>query len=169
MPLNIEVGVEGADRVVRGLRRLEEDAPDIADAQASRVAEFFVKQIKRRVSRVLNWTGKLARTGVRKSQRRVAGRFASGYNVTVSKPMENGRGDVAEWNENARSGHYVSISPDNYPINEWARETGINESVGVIYVTPKPFMSKAVRRGIREMKSFISRGGTVQEFLNKRL
>jgi len=168
MPLSFDVGVKGDKNVLRGLGRLESDAPDMTKAQASKLAEFFAEEIRRRVRAVLSWRGKLARS-VRVAQRRVAGRFASGFTVSINAPMENGRGDYAAWNENARTGHFVSISPQNYPINEWADEVGIPDAVGSIYVTPQPFMSKAVRRGISRMNRFVSKGGSVQDFIKQNI
>lgn len=164
----MEVGVEGDNRVVRGLRNLEADGPDIAEAQASKIAEFFAEEIRKNIRNKLSWTGKLSQS-VRISQRRAGGRFASGFEVSINAPMENGRGDYAAWNEFARTGHWVSITPENYPINEWADDVGLPESVGAIFVTPQPFMSSAVRRGIRRMSSFVEGGGTVQDFINKNI
>lgn len=168
MPLSFDVGVKGADNVLRGLGRLEKDAPDMTQAQASKIAQFFAEEIRRRVRATLSWRGKLAGS-VRVAQRRAGGRFASGFQVSISAPMENGRGDYAAWHENANTGHFVSISPRNYPINEWADDVGIPDSVGAIFVTPQPFMSKAVRRGIRRMSSFVKKGGTVQEFIKQNI
>lgn len=166
MPASFEIDVDGVERNISGLERVERDAPDLNQAQSSRVADFFVEEISRTIRQQLNWTGKMSRS-VRRRQRRVAGRFATGFEVFIDAPMENGRGDYAAWNENANTGHWVSITPENYPINEWASDVGLDDQVRAIYVTPQPFMSSAVRKGVKKMNRYVNQGGEVNEFLDK--
>jgi len=165
MTVGIDIDVDGIERNISGLKRVERDAPDLTNAQGSRVAKFFAEEVRKQVRSELDWTGKMSRS-VRVAQRRVSGRFASGFEVTINAPMENGRGDYAAWHQNADTGHWVSISPDNYPINEWADDVGLSDKVGAIYVTPNPFMDSAVRRGIKRMNNYVNRGGSVPEFLD---
>lgn len=161
-----DIDVSGAERNISGLRRLERDAPDLTEVTSRRVAKFFAQEVSRYIRQNMSWTGDMAK-GVRQRQRKVAGRFASGYEVFVNAPMENGRGDYAAWNQYADSGHWVSISPENYPINEWAQDVGLGENVGSIFVTPQPFMQSPVRRAIKRMTNYVNQGGSVPEFLDQ--
>lgn len=165
---SFDVGVNGADRVIRGLSRLERDAPEIAEAQSSRVAEFFMEEVRKQIINTFEWhNGSRMARGLKMAQRRTGGRFASGHVVYIDAPMENGRGDYAAWHQNADTGHWVGINEENYPINEWADDVGLPDAVRAIYVTPQPFMDSAVRRGIRRMSSFVDRGGSVPDFLDQ--
>lgn len=148
----VEVRVESNEDIVRSeLGQIISRIPEVEREFTREMMEVAVDEIRKSADKRFNeFSGNMNQqinmNNVTES--------SSGDGVKLTLDMTGGTprsADYLGWHENAESGHWVEVTQDNQPIQDWVNQN-VSGDPNFIYVSPTPFVKPAIQRIARRAR-----------------
>ena len=150
--MSLEVRMESNEDIVRSeLGQIISRIPEVEKEFTREMMELAVDEIRKSADKRFNeFSGNM----MQQISMNNVNESSSGEGTKFTLDMTGGTprsADYLGWHENAENGHWVEVSPENAPIQDWA-DKHVTGDPSFIYVSPTPFVKPAIQRIARRAR-----------------